>query len=156
MLINFFLKSKKKILIKFFSFRVARSYRKCYIETSGGLHNLYATKIFCSWDYNIASYKGAKLCSASIYRELKELLAEAKFSRHSTCKTKFVRLLIKMTITAMVIAAMIGTGILTWFLLELHKSPNNVPSSLIIIPLVITAIMSISPVLIAQLVSLII
>lgn len=50
---------------------MARSYRKSFIETSGGLKNVYAHKVFCGWDFSIATEKAAELKSEAIARELK-------------------------------------------------------------------------------------
>lgn len=49
---------------------MAKSYKHNFIETSGGLKNVYANKIFCGWDYSIATEEGAKLKSNTIYSEL--------------------------------------------------------------------------------------
>ncbi|KAK0090411.1 hypothetical protein PV325_000693 [Microctonus aethiopoides] len=136
------------------SVKVARSYRECYIETSGGFHNLYATKIFCSWDYSIASSKAAKLCSTTIYCELIELLAERNLSYTSNRLSKYLRLFIQIIITTIVLAAMGGIGFLTWYLLRLHITQGVDAPSLLVIPLTITGIMTISPIIMSQLVKL--
>lgn len=52
-------------------FSMARSYRRNYIETEGGLKNAFALKVFCGWDYSIATREAAELKSSSIYFELK-------------------------------------------------------------------------------------
>lgn len=50
---------------------MAKTYRKNFIETAGGLKNVYANKVFCSWDFNIADEKAANLNSQIIYHELR-------------------------------------------------------------------------------------
>lgn len=150
-------KKKKKNQTMFFKinyFRVARSYKKCYIETSGGLRNRYASKIFSSWDYSIASSKTASICSASIYRELKELLADTHHQKNSSCLSKFIRLLMQLLMTLMVMGIIAGTSTLLWSILKLHK-PQDTEShhSILIAPLVVTGIMNIFPIIISQLVS---
>lgn len=50
---------------------MASSYRKSFIETSGGIKNVYAHKVFCGWDFSIATERAAKLQSESLARELK-------------------------------------------------------------------------------------
>lgn len=49
----------------------AKSYRRSFIETEGGLKNVFANKIFCGWDYNIATKGAADLKIKAIYNELK-------------------------------------------------------------------------------------
>ena len=49
---------------------MARSYRKTFIETTGDLKNIFAHKIFCGWDFSIATNEGAALKSKSIFNEL--------------------------------------------------------------------------------------
>ncbi|XP_034948766.1 transmembrane channel-like protein 5 [Chelonus insularis] len=135
------------------SIKVARSYKKCYIETSGGIRNTYATKIFCSWDHNISSSKAASLRSASIYRELKELLAETKSSSNSlfTLK-KCSKLFIDFLSVCLVILAITATGMLLWNLLELHKPSREAdPSSYLTIPLIVTIIMTVFPLFLSRL-----
>ncbi|XP_057323077.1 transmembrane channel-like protein 5 isoform X1 [Microplitis mediator] len=134
------------------SIKVSKSYRKCFIETSGGIHNLYANKIFCGWDYNITSYKAASLRSSSIYRELKELLAETDTCNDSSCLARFYKFFIQFIVNCLVIMAIIGTGVLIWTLLNSHKPEKTNLLSLLTIPLVITIITSIFPVIISQLV----
>lgn len=50
---------------------MAHSYRRNFIETEGGLHNIFAHKVFCGWDYSIATKEAAVLKSSSLYVELK-------------------------------------------------------------------------------------
>lgn len=52
-------------------FSMARSYRHSFIETKGGLKNVLSHKIFCGWDYQIATKETAELKSSSIYQDLK-------------------------------------------------------------------------------------
>ncbi|XP_044007939.1 transmembrane channel-like protein 5 isoform X2 [Aphidius gifuensis] len=131
------------------STKVLKSYRKCYIETSGGMRNQYASKIFSSWDYSIASLKTASRCSISIYRELKELLADTHNRENSSCFDRFKKLFIQFFITIVVIGIISGTSLLLWSLL---KSQKNESQSILIAPLVVTSIMNIFPIIITQLV----
>lgn len=50
---------------------MARSYRRTFIETAGGLKNVVTHKVFCGWDFSIATGEAAALKSKSIYNELK-------------------------------------------------------------------------------------
>lgn len=59
-------------------FSMARSYRRNYIETEGGLKNAFALKVFCGWDYSIATKEAALLKSSSIFLELKVLWVYSK------------------------------------------------------------------------------
>ncbi|XP_011299898.1 transmembrane channel-like protein 5 isoform X1 [Fopius arisanus] len=136
----------------FLSVKVAKSYRKCFIETSGGIHNLYATKIFCGWDYSIASAKAANRCHQSIYRELKELLAEDISQESSTIFKRLIVLSVQVFMTALVLGALAGTSWLLQYLLLHHKSNTTDSPSLLLVPLVITGIMNIFPVIISMLV----
>lgn len=58
-------------ITSFFITSAARSYRRSFIETEGGLKNVFANKIFCGWDYNIATKDAANLKTKAIYNELK-------------------------------------------------------------------------------------
>lgn len=54
---------------------MARSYKTSFIETSSGLKNVYANKIFCGWDFSIATAEAASLKSISIYNEIKVIIS---------------------------------------------------------------------------------
>jgi hypothetical protein len=142
------------IILSFLNYRVARSYKKCYIETSGGAYNRYANKIFCSWDWGISSYKAASLRSASIYRELEELLWESKNESASiSCSMKIWTLLIRVAMTTLIFAIMCGTGVLLWLLLNEHQAKESNIFSVLTVPVVITAIINLFPPLISWSVS---
>ncbi|CAG2065883.1 unnamed protein product, partial [Timema podura] len=53
------------------SISMATSYRRSFIETSGGLQNVFSHKVFCGWDFSIATVEAATLKSKNIYNELK-------------------------------------------------------------------------------------
>ncbi|XP_037293661.1 transmembrane channel-like protein 6 isoform X2 [Manduca sexta] len=57
-------------------YRTAYSYRRNFIETAGGLSHVFASKVFCGWDFGIVSHHAAALTANSIYNEFKELLSE--------------------------------------------------------------------------------
>lgn len=115
------------------------------------MRNQYASKIFSSWDYSIASSKTASRCSVSIYRELKELLADTHSRENSSCFDKFKKLFIQIFISIVVIGIISATSLLLWNLLELQKNKSQ---SILIAPLVVTSIMNVFPTIITQLVSL--
>ncbi|XP_066141953.1 transmembrane channel-like protein 7 [Euwallacea fornicatus] len=120
----------------------ARSYRKSFIETEGGLKNVFATKIFCGWDYNIATKDAANLKSRSLYNELKELDWEfAKQKRIKTFCDRFRILGTQTFMNVLVLCVIAGTGITIWFFL------HNVFKDLrvVIAPVMINAVMTIMP-----------
>ncbi|KAJ8664273.1 hypothetical protein QAD02_005935 [Eretmocerus hayati] len=130
--------------------KVAKTYKKCYIETSGGAYNRYANKIFCSWDWGISSSKAASLRSASIYTELEELLWDARNPPSpASCSMKIWTLLIRVAMTSLIFSILWGTGALLWLLLleRRFKEPNS--PSVIIVPLVMTLIVNLIPPLIS-------
>ncbi|XP_043466058.1 transmembrane channel-like protein 5 [Leptopilina heterotoma] len=131
--------------------KVAQSYRKCFIETSGGIYNQYAMKIFCGWDFGISSYKAAKLCSSSLHRELKELLSETESDIDLSCFTKFLTIAIQILMTIFVLAMIASTGGLLWILLNQHKADVNNVWSILMVPLIVTGIINIFPSLISWL-----
>lgn len=114
---------------------------------------MYANKIFCGWDHNITSYKAACLHSSSIYRELKELLAEPDTFNDTSCLAKLNKFFIQFIVNISVMVTIVGTGILIWTLLSAHMPQKSNLVSILTIPLVVTIIMSIFPVIISQLVN---
>ncbi|XP_014215534.1 transmembrane channel-like protein 3 [Copidosoma floridanum] len=127
-------------------FKVAQSYRKCFIETSSGVYNRYANKIFCSWDWGISSSKAVSLRSASIYRELQELLSETKnVSAPVSCSMKFWTLLIRVAMTTLIFTVMCGIVVLLWLLLAEYKTDGSNDWSALRVPLAMTIIINLLP-----------
>lgn len=59
------------LLLQFYIFRTAYSYRLNFIETSGGLSHVFANKVFCGWDFGVVTPEAAKLNANSLYNEFK-------------------------------------------------------------------------------------
>lgn len=99
--------------------RVIRFYRRTFILTAGGLTNVYAMKVFCGWDFGISTSRAAELKSASIFNELRELLAEQNKEKKalSGCE-KFFRNILFLIINVVVLALMAGTGLMVWWLID--------------------------------------
>jgi len=134
-------------------FRVISSYRKSYVETRGKVHNLYTNKIFCGWDFSISSSKTAALQSASIYKELEELLAETRQHIHLHWRAKCLLIIMQLAVTSIVIFMICGAGALVWMLLCYYGIEAPVTISVMIVPIVITIIIHIFSKIISYLVS---
>ncbi|XP_018399647.1 PREDICTED: transmembrane channel-like protein 5 [Cyphomyrmex costatus] len=133
------------------SLKVISSYRKSYVETREKIHNLYSSKIFCGWDFSISSSKTAVLQSASIYKELEELLAETKQHIHFHWCTKFLLIIMQFAVTSIIICMIFGAGALVWMLLNHYNIEAPVTISVMIVPIVITTIIHIFPTIISYL-----
>lgn len=55
----------------FCTYSMAVSFRKNFIEGAGGVKNAYANKVFCAWDFGIATQEAAELQMKSIHTEFK-------------------------------------------------------------------------------------
>ena len=125
--------------------RVAKCYKECFIETSGGAYNRYANKIFCSWDWGISSEKAAFLQSEAIYRQLEELLWDSKNSSRSSlsCSTRTLTYLIRTAMTTLVACIMCGIGGIMWILLSQNQIGNNDTNqlSVLLVPVMLTLIL---------------
>ncbi|KAJ8959243.1 hypothetical protein NQ318_022506 [Aromia moschata] len=101
------------------SISVAGSYRRSFIETEGGLKNVYAHKIFCGWDYNIATEDAANLKSNAIYNELKELLYEdMRQSGKDTCMVIFWSRMMQATMNLFILVCLAVTGYVMWYFMD--------------------------------------
>ncbi|XP_012538784.1 transmembrane channel-like protein 5 [Monomorium pharaonis] len=137
------------------SLKVISSYRKSYVEIRGKVHNLYCNKIFCGWDFSISSSKTATLQSASIYKELEELLAETRQHIRLHWFAKCLLIITQLAVTSIVIFMICGAGALVWTLLSLRYEIEASPTiSIMIVPIVITTIIHIFPAIISYLASL--
>jgi len=117
------------------------------------VHNLYSNKIFCGWDFSISSSKTAALQSASIYKELEELLAEMRQHIHLHWFAKCLLTITQLAVTSIVIFMICGTGALVWVLLSHYDMEAPATISVMIVPTVITIIIHIFPMIISSLVS---
>lgn len=135
------------------SVKVISSYRKSYVETHEKVHDLYSNKIFCGWDFSISLPKTAALQSASIYKELEELLAETKQYAHLHWLDKFLLIIMQLSITAIIIFMICGAGTFVWLLLR-HYEIGASRITVMIIPTIITIIIHIFPAIISYLASL--
>ncbi|KRT78210.1 hypothetical protein AMK59_7713, partial [Oryctes borbonicus] len=105
---------------------MAKSYRKSFIETMGGLQNVFAHKIFCGWDYSIAKEEASILRSSAIYTELKELLSDyIKSSENRGFAEKSLVYGMQLTAHLFVFGLIGTTGFLMWTLLEQHRMEDN-------------------------------
>lgn len=120
---------------------MAQLYRRTYIETEGGLQNVYANRIFCGWDFGIATKEAANLKSASIYYDLKELLSEErKIRNYRNCLVRFWTLSIQIIVNILIVGIITATAWLIWSLLE-----NYSKDSKFVAPIVINLIVMIIP-----------
>ena len=91
--------------------------------------------------------------SASIYKELEELLAETKQHMRLHWCTKFLLIIIQFVVTSIIIFMIFGAGALVWILLSHYNIEAPVTISIMIVPVAITAIIHIFPAIISYLVS---
>ncbi|XP_055389995.1 transmembrane channel-like protein 5 isoform X2 [Condylostylus longicornis] len=98
---------------------MARSYRRSFIETSGGIKPMYAHKIFCSWDFSISNLKAAKLKKSSIFTELKETLSELEQPKIEYSKMWRLWIFCSQLTAHLLVCGMIaGLGVAMWILLQ--------------------------------------
>lgn len=133
------------------------SYRNNYVETHthtrGKVHDLYSNKIFCGWDFSISSPKTAVIQSASIYKELEELLAERKQHVPLHWFAKCSLIIMQLAVTAVVVFMICGIGTLVWKLLDYYDIGTSESISVMVVPIVITVIIHVFPTIISYLVS---
>ncbi|KAK5640704.1 hypothetical protein RI129_009251 [Pyrocoelia pectoralis] len=131
------------------SLRMAKSYRKSFIETQDGLKNNFAHKIFCGWDYSVATEKAANLKVSALFHELKELLSESlETVQNTSCLQQFYTKVIQTICNIIIIFLLGGTGCVLWLLLKENTIPMNKSSANvgIIIAIVINIIMWLFPI----------
>ncbi|KDR19382.1 Transmembrane channel-like protein 5 [Zootermopsis nevadensis] len=134
------------------SISMARSYRRTFIETAGGLKNVVTHKVFCGWDFSIATGEAAALKSKSIYNELKELLEDMKKEdKELTCQGKFFLLIVRIFLNVFIGLVLASTGLIIWFLLREEIGVDEPAAAergaAMLMPLIITVIMMAAPVL---------
>ncbi|KAL6262462.1 hypothetical protein P5V15_007547 [Pogonomyrmex californicus] len=131
------------IIFVILSIKILSSYRKSYVKTYGKV--LYSNKIFCGWDFNISSPKTAALQSASIYKELEELLTQTREYTRLHCCAKCLLIIMRFVATAIFIFMICGASAFVWILLNHYNIKVHSTISAMIVPLVITTIIHIFP-----------
>ncbi|GFT66212.1 transmembrane channel-like protein 5 [Nephila pilipes] len=98
---------------------ITASYQKNYVDTAGGIKNVFCNKIFSAWDYAIETESAAQLQKQAFCNEIKELLYMKMQDKkiRSTVKRIIQRTLIFL-VSLFCIAAIGGVGYLTYNLLE--------------------------------------
>lgn len=108
---------------------MARSYRKSFIESAGGIPSMYAHKIFCSWDFGISNRKAACLKHESIFNDLKTVLNNIDRDKNKIPKLwKLWIFCARIAAHLLVIALIAALGTAVWILLKFYgearaKSP---------------------------------
>ena len=62
--------SLNNLWVPWWCYSMAGSYRRTFIETAGDVKDIFFNKVFCGWDFGIATSDAADLKSNSIYNEL--------------------------------------------------------------------------------------
>ncbi|CAK1595758.1 unnamed protein product [Parnassius mnemosyne] len=126
-------------------YRTAYSYRRNFIEIAGGLSNVFASKVFCGWDFGITSQQAAALNASSIYNEFKELLSEQ--NKNQVTKsfwTKFWQCLVNIVVTAFVLGLIISLEYGLW---QLLSSETDLSRWEIYVSSIVTFVLAVCPIL---------
>ncbi|XP_050297995.1 transmembrane channel-like protein 3 isoform X2 [Anthonomus grandis grandis] len=122
----------------------AKSYRRSFIETEGGLKNIFANKIFCGWDYNIATKDAAELKSKAIFNELRELIWDyTKTKYKQPFQQKFRTAIIQFFTNILVVCLIMATGYAQWYFL--NNIPSNRENRLVVVPIFVNIVMTFLP-----------
>lgn len=127
-------------------FSMANSYRENYIY-SGDQFSLFASKVFCSWDYGVTDKSAGLLKHKSVYNELKETIAEEGYIFEYTMDEKCHLFWLRCMTNLIVISLMSGAGYLIFFSarLSVTTEENDVLEKLLL-PLVVSGINLILPI----------
>ncbi|KAK6624217.1 hypothetical protein RUM44_011076 [Polyplax serrata] len=144
----FFTSAVCYFIIFFFLFTsVAVTYRKCYIETSGGMNNTFSNKILCGWDFSIANRQAADLKSKSIYIEVKELLDEVSRSkRKKSCAYTFYTTAISFSLNGILLFLLGIGGMYSWKYLDQQMTKADTATTMMMW-LILTLVIAVAPVL---------
>lgn len=100
---------------------MARSYRRSFIETSGGVHNNLAHKIFCCWDFGISNKKSATLKHQTIFNDLQETLNEFYHTPEKPSRVQRAYIVLgQITAHVLVLVMLAGLGVGMWAALNVN------------------------------------
>lgn len=122
---------------------MARSYRRSFIETAGGVPNLYVHKIFCAWDFSISNYKMAQLKHNSIFNELQEIVNDLHYVPEEPNRIQaFWTFTTQVTAHVLVFCMLAVLGLGLWTILKII---GNLPAdSSSLAPLYVTFIVNVT------------
>lgn len=104
------------------SISMARSYRRSFIETSGGIRSMFAHKIFCSWDFGISNDKAAQLKHKAIFQELQQVINELDDNEEDPpFIQKLYSIGLKLVANCLVIVMIAGLGAGMWVLMRVFS-----------------------------------
>ncbi|XP_076275098.1 transmembrane channel-like protein 6 isoform X3 [Rhynchophorus ferrugineus] len=130
--------------IVYFGWSTAKSYKRSFIETEGGLKNVFANKIFCGWDFNIATKAAADLKSKAIYNELKELINDFAWKKRQLTFLEKARIrIIQFFTNVLVLFIMVVMGYAIWEFLDEVQMPKE--THIVVVPLFINIVMMFMP-----------
>ncbi|CAK1546921.1 unnamed protein product [Leptosia nina] len=126
-------------------YRTSYSYRRNFIETSGGLSNVFANKVFCGWDFGIVSEHAASLNAASLYNEFKELLSE----RHKVkVETSLCMKIFQYTLNVIVWGTVLGSiAAIHYGFWTLRALSTRTAHWDLFVSLILTAVLAVCPLL---------
>lgn len=107
-------------------YSMAWSYRKSFIETSGGV-TMYAHRVFCSWDYGISNKKAAEVKQVGIFNELKATLDE--MYQHEENRTKlqhFWSIATQVSAHFLVLCILGALAYVVWSMLHVSCNDNYI------------------------------
>lgn len=101
---------------------MAGSYRRSFIETSGGIRSMFAHKIFCSWDFGISNDRAAQLKHKSIFLELKEVVSELDVDEEDpTLVQQLYSIGLKLVANCLVFVMIAGLAAGMWVLMRVFS-----------------------------------
>ncbi|KAK3928453.1 Transmembrane channel-like protein 5 [Frankliniella fusca] len=104
------------------SMSMASSYRKTFIETRGAHVGSLSLKLFCGWDFSIATEEAALLHKKRFQNEIKEALNEIEFQKRvSSCLSRFTNVTVQIALNILFFFLMGGIALLMWDLLGRHS-----------------------------------
>lgn len=125
--------------------RVIQLYKVNYIDTTQEVSGNFVKLVFCAWDFNITNQKAANIRHKSIYNQFSELLLEQRIEEEEvSLLRRLISFAWKATFWLLVLTLL---GFIGWFMhwLVNESLTNETEGSLLVYPLIVTAIMLVVP-----------
>ncbi|CAL4120848.1 unnamed protein product, partial [Meganyctiphanes norvegica] len=125
--------------------RVIQLYKVNYIDATQEMSGNFVKLVFCAWDFNISNQKGANIRHKSIYNQLSELLCEQQIEEEEMSLVQRVMSFGWKATCWLVLLTLLG--LIGWFMqwLVTKSLSNKIEGSLLVYPLIVTAIMLVVP-----------
>ncbi|XP_054713456.1 transmembrane channel-like protein 5 [Uloborus diversus] len=115
------------------------TYQKSYMDESGGIKNIFCSKVFCAWDYSIQAEDAAMLHKSAFTNEIRELLYRlAEKKKRLSLGERVVIWTMAFIVNVFSLSIVVAVGYFVYYML--YKKAFKLRTADMTLPLAVTLI----------------